>query len=698
MSPGSSSLASALLDSNQSQSPTQATTSNNVSFTPSASTSLPGPPHVSSMPIVAPSPSVTGGSPTPSLTTSSATNTQPLSASLNTPSPPSSTNPAAGHDDHSVQLRRMSNTPIEQPVISKVKKKKKKVEWGIESLIQADIQDLHKRGAVAPHINTEAVVTPHILTSVDALEGGPTVPEVIPLDHDDEPTSETSHPPSTRDILVAGTSSTSKTNFMETNMIVDQPIQSVPLQNNAQSTNTPDIDLADGENGDLGRVSPQVLRMHDRTPLQILHTSTAEDSLVKDVTDTGATSIHTAPVETSVGTSLSDAMDVDESPPPTSPPPTSPSPTSPPSTNSPFSQQVPFSTGVRTEARSSIHAPDDNGSLPPENNELLQDIASSAVSSVASQLDMGVMVDNGPPPTPNSELSQQIASSSSRIIHDVRAAVDNDPSAQVTLPATTLDGIINELPASLDVQPVLMVKFIVFFSGAYQHPFSTAPLAVTSKITKPEVIYPPPPDTKEYTADELKILNAFGSGTRTLMVLKGIAKKRVKSTIRFKIDEEQFKAIKRWNNRKDPAEEISSSICVSLACYSRTSSKVEQKSLDEICELPITWPRSHGSLSMNVMHKGQRTALPLSPPFMVGPNGLVDVSEYIDLGKDNLIELELEQFDDMCAHIFVLRMHHPTGAQLKEAMLRRQKEQAWKDWQRKMAEPLDTPIASFENS
>ncbi|KAG6833478.1 hypothetical protein H0H87_006050 [Tephrocybe sp. NHM501043] len=43
----------------------------------------------------------------------------------------------------------------------------------------------------------------------------------------------------------------------------------------------------------------------------------------------------------------------------------------------------------------------------------------------------------------------------------------------------------------------------------------------------------------------------------------------------------------------------------------------------------------------------------------------------------------------MSAHIFVLRMHHPTGAQINEVILRRRKDQQWRDWLDQMAEPMD---------
>ena len=64
---------------------------------------------------------------------------------------------------------------------------------------------------------------------------------------------------------------------------------------------------------------------------------------------------------------------------------------------------------------------------------------------------------------------------------------------------------------------------------------------------------------------------------------------------------------------------------------------------------------------------------------------MVDISEYIGLGEN---VIEFDQFDDMSSHIFVLRLHRPTGAQLEQVAERRQKNKAWDDWLLKMAEPI----------
>ncbi|KAG6836612.1 hypothetical protein H0H93_006033 [Arthromyces matolae] len=178
--------------------------------------------------------------------------------------------------------------------------------------------------------------------------------------------------------------------------------------------------------------------------------------------------------------------------------------------------------------------------------------------------------------------------------------------------------------------------------------------------------------------------HVFAANTRTLLVYEGVRGKQMRFKISFNIPEDQFRDIARWNKRKDPTEDLSSCICASLACYSRTSLLSGQQRFEDLSDLPITWPMT-GSLSMLVMYKGQMTAFPLSPPFKAGPNGLVDMSEYILLGEN---VVEFDQLDDLSAHVFVLRLHPPTGAQLEQAEQRRRKNKAWDEWLGKMAEPM----------
>ncbi|KAF8078165.1 hypothetical protein FPV67DRAFT_38292 [Lyophyllum atratum] len=182
-------------------------------------------------------------------------------------------------------------------------------------------------------------------------------------------------------------------------------------------------------------------------------------------------------------------------------------------------------------------------------------------------------------------------------------------------------------------------------------------------------------------------IDAFGPGTATFAIHKGLVKKS-KASIRFDIPEEQFNALTVWRTRKDHTRDLKDSLCLSLSCYSRVSVKTERKTLEEVSALPSVWP-STGDLFMNVMYDGKKTNLPLSPPFIVAPNGLVDVSDFLNLGLNTI---ELDQFADMSGYIFILRAHHPTGAQLEQVAERRRKDQAWKDWLYKMSQPFDLPI------
>ncbi|KAF5386591.1 hypothetical protein D9615_001705 [Tricholomella constricta] len=219
----------------------------------------------------------------------------------------------------------------------------------------------------------------------------------------------------------------------------------------------------------------------------------------------------------------------------------------------------------------------------------------------------------------------------------------------------------------------------------------TASSIETSALQAPDGIVPAPePTVKVYTADELKALNAFSPQTTVLAIHKGL-NRRSKVTIRFDIPEKQFQAVNLWSMRKTHTKDLKESICLSLSCYSRVAVKAERKSIEEVSELPSIWPMA-GGLVMNVMFKGKTTTFPLSPPFIVAPNGLVDLSEFISAGRNTI---ELDQTTDMSAYILVLRAHNPTGAQLQQVALRRQKNLAWNDWLVKMARPLDVPLPPF---
>ncbi|KAG5645049.1 hypothetical protein DXG03_007228 [Asterophora parasitica] len=200
------------------------------------------------------------------------------------------------------------------------------------------------------------------------------------------------------------------------------------------------------------------------------------------------------------------------------------------------------------------------------------------------------------------------------------------------------------------------------------------------------------PAVNVHTAEELKALYAFPQET-IFAIHKGL-EKACKAKIQFNIPELQFQAVSLWNTRKIHTQDLDESVCLTLSCYSRATVRAGQKTKEEVANLPSIWPTT-GGLSMNVTFKSKKTNCSLSPPFIVEPNGLVDVSGFVVNGQN---AIELQQTTDMSAYILILRAHHPTGAQLQQVALRRQKNRAWDNWLNKMAQPLNVPLPSFSDS
>ncbi|KAG6909828.1 hypothetical protein DXG01_015101 [Tephrocybe rancida] len=681
--PSSSSLASALRIPSVSpadsvtlpfvSSPPQSTTySNHAGSAPSASVNFSEQPHDSfKTPALVTSSvdhvgkTMNNSFPTPPLdfeAAPSAMSSQPLSAPLDTPQTQPSMD--TGQAGPSIQPPMPTNAPAAQPITS-IKRRKKKSIFGLDSLIQADIQDLQKRGSI-PNIKMEATDTAPNLFTGHTSQDGVSHPEIIVIDDDDDvgppPASEPAPlPASSSDMQLATPSSTSES-FNATRMIVEETFEPVQPRHAEQSTNNTDFDTADGTQTVLKDDLPtqpslaSTLTVHGWTPLPTDTPSTDVQIPIGGSTlETTSTPLANVARESAMDVdALSpDAMDIDECRPHVS-------------KNAP-SQLTTSGAGVNGLGHlpAPMHAtPRDGPSVPTQINGLRQLATESRIETP----------ENLPYTIPQQgTMAGSVASTSEHTDASPTSSTIDGNTLKDTLmaPPETLKVHVEEPPAPIGAQSSLTNA-----CTTTAHNGTLGETSSTSIGLNPEVVAR---EVEVDTMEELKALNAFGPDTRTLMVQKGEKRKRLRSKIKFEIREDQLKAINRWNNRKDLAE---------------ASARSEQKNLAEISDLPVAWP-SGGALCMNVIFKGRRTTFPLSPPFMVGPNGLVDVSEYICLGE-NLIELE--QFNDMSAHILVLRVHHPTEAQLRQARLRRQKDQAWNDWLQKMAQPLYVPITSFSDS
>ncbi|KAG6832734.1 hypothetical protein H0H92_012306 [Tricholoma furcatifolium] len=270
---------------------------------------------------------------------------------------------------------------------------------------------------------------------------------------------------------------------------------------------------------------------------------------------------------------------------------------------------------------------------------------------------------------------QQPASVSSRPPLTAMRTLDR-PLVQTTDNQTSVSGLA-VAPAMASSSSLPSAVNAVSLPPVMQNPSPPVSLAVNinpflssphSPSTLAESTSSAPVVVKVCTAEELRALHSFGPEMRILRVQNG--ESRETPSFVFDISGEDFETIRRWNNRKNTVDHGT-------------------KSIDELSDLPITWPQGD-TLRMDVMYKGhQRAILPLSPPFLMGSNGLVDVSEHMCLGEN---VIGLKQSGDMTPYVFVLRMHRPTGAQLEELERRRQKDRDWNNFQLRMARPFEVTI------
>ncbi|KAG6874316.1 hypothetical protein C0995_001541 [Termitomyces sp. Mi166 len=607
-------------------------------------------------------------------------------------------NPNASFTPHVTSFPTSSHVPSasspqllgmtsEAAISSKVKKKKKKAGFWLESLIQADIQDLQKRGVAGVNIKVEPtnVTIPNLFDS-PVSHSDLYHRQVIVVD-DDEPARETAPPPSSSStVQLVGQTGISETAIDGADTAVDKvsPHHAERPTSNTNGDNREDmavdqvrpqkdyadidVDMTDGTS-ETSLVVKGV-NLPPRTALPLIHgwappkrlhlletlvstRVTANDSNLKAPASLEKDK-ETKPTRggNSNVPDATEAKDLHSS------------------ENTVASCNATSNTSLDLNGSQSVTS--DAGHVPSVTNGLYPVKAPEPASPETNNVHL-------PPNTLTTAPST--ISSSENVRPSAPVPSQNSISPSPIVPTSV--GGNNLLPTSswMDVQ----IHTILLHLSPYPAPQKDLNLMT---IRHPYLSA----NNQEPYIGLLTLMaitpDAFGPDTRAL-VYKGVNQKRSRFKIRFTILEEQYRAITRWNNRKNSTEDLSTCTCASLTCYSRASAGSEQKGINEIPDLPVIWPTG-SSLSMNVMYNGRLTTFPLSPPFKSGPNGLVDLSEYIRLGE-NIIEFD--QFDDMSLYIFVLRLHRPTGAQLGQVAERRQKNKAWDDWLLKMAEPM---VVSYE--
>ncbi|KAI6125657.1 hypothetical protein EDD16DRAFT_427180 [Pisolithus croceorrhizus] len=164
--------------------------------------------------------------------------------------------------------------------------------------------------------------------------------------------------------------------------------------------------------------------------------------------------------------------------------------------------------------------------------------------------------------------------------------------------------------------------------------------------------------------------------------------------VSFTISEEVHSNVSRWVNRKTSSTDLSSSYCISVACYRLCDlGAAAEQSLDErnlsipgaTAHIPCSWPAStHLLLSLK---RGEKNwTLPLSPPFKATPDQFMDISSFVRAGENTL---QIIQYGDLSDHALVIHAHHPTSAQLAELKKMQVADQKWKSF-------LDSICGSLE--
>ncbi|KAJ6488668.1 hypothetical protein C8R47DRAFT_490925 [Mycena vitilis] len=164
--------------------------------------------------------------------------------------------------------------------------------------------------------------------------------------------------------------------------------------------------------------------------------------------------------------------------------------------------------------------------------------------------------------------------------------------------------------------------------------------------------------------------------------------------INLTITEDQLISIAKWNDRSKNSDDLKQSLCISLLCFAMDDVKthLESSKSNDLCtllpELECSWPND-GGLSMNTLWNGQRMRFPMSPPFALPPNGLMDVNPFLVLGKNTF---RITQTRDMSKYWLLLCAHRPTPCQLTAVARRRHKETKWNGWLGNISQPLQLPF------
>ncbi|GBE87910.1 hypothetical protein SCP_1201350 [Sparassis crispa] len=164
--------------------------------------------------------------------------------------------------------------------------------------------------------------------------------------------------------------------------------------------------------------------------------------------------------------------------------------------------------------------------------------------------------------------------------------------------------------------------------------------------------------------------------------------------LEFQIDGEEAAELSRWKGRYQTKDDVSTTKCLSLTCYqfSEHLAPIGGDSVPNFEQMvvgatPSLWPRD-GRLWAELDNGVTRKSLPLSPPFMLRSDFLIDLSGLAKPGKNTLC---LHQLGDYSDYVFVLHLHSPTAHQLAELKQRRDRDEEWYSYLRSFRNILELP-------
>ncbi|KAJ7702398.1 hypothetical protein B0H17DRAFT_1044202 [Mycena rosella] len=271
-------------------------------------------------------------------------------------------------------------------------------------------------------------------------------------------------------------------------------------------------------------------------------------------------------------------------------------------------------------------------------------------------------------------------------------------SSGVELPpdTTSMEGIVETSQTSHSVQQAVETD------GLIAQPSLDSPAAFQAIIETMQLPTPPVSDERSPPpegADSLPPDEDTPPSTRTgIEMATIIARHRGLAAgtigIKFDIHQNQLDSITKWSDRSKHSDDIEGSLCITLLCFlaadirARLETSTSKDLRTILPDLECSWPKT-GGLSLNALWNGQRIDLPMSPPFAMPLNGLVDVSPFLVLGQNTF---RITQTRDMSNYWLILCAHHPTPAQINAVARRRRKERDWTGWLEKISRPLQLPF------